>query len=166
MKLIITSILIFLLYHFANSQSPKVEIYFLKSRLAPVENKAWPNYVVRHFVATKNDLADSAFIHDSEILAYDTTQKIIHITGNAALKISELEPPIPDGIQFVLTVDKEPVLAGYFINRSTSEPVVSYMIMNRKDTLCHIDRLLPGVEIDDRKSNTLVDAFRFTNRLR
>ncbi len=149
----------------SQQEGPKVEIYLLKNRIPSIDNENWPSFAVRHFYATKNDIQDSAFISDTEILGYDTTLKNIRINKSAALKIASLEPEIPKGIQFVLTVNKEPILNGYFINRLTPEPVISYMIMNWNDTLCHIDRLLPGLDIDDRKNKNLIEAFKSTNRL-
>lgn len=161
----VIGILLYSVFITSQQGGPKIEIYLLKSRLPAIDNENWPSFAVKHFTATKNDLQDSAFILDTEILSYDSTRCNIGITKSAALKISSLKPGIPQGIQFVLTIDKEPVLQGFFINKNASEPVMSYMIMNKNDTICHIDRLLPGIKADERKSKNLINAFKVTRRL-
>ncbi len=146
-------------------KGPKIEIYLAKYRVPPMKNENWPSTVVHHFHATQSEIQDSPFIMDKEIISYDSTMNNIHLSKSAALKISNLNPLIPEGIQFILTIDKVPTINGYFINKNASEPVVSYMIMNKNDTLCHIDRLLPGIRNDARKDSNLISAFKTTNRL-
>jgi hypothetical protein len=145
-------------------EKPKVEIYLTKTKLLTVNTKL-PTSIAGYFYATKNDLVDSPFIKDSEILSYNVKRGNIKFTKETSLLISKLEPIINEGIQFVITVNKEPVLNGYFINKLTSQPVISYMIMNKNDSIYHIDRLLPDIAEDERKNENLVNAFKLTGRL-
>ena len=166
MKTLFLLLLIPSYFQLQAQDNPLVEIYLLKNRISTIENRNWPSSVVNHFYANSNDLLDTAFIKDSEIISYDSSTFKLKVTKSASLKIAYLEPPIPKGIQFVITVNKEPVLNGYFINKFTSIPVFSYMIMNHADSVYTIDRLMPDVIIDDRKGQKLIDNLLSTGRMK
>jgi hypothetical protein len=149
-------------------EPPKIEIYLLNKRVAAIEQSFGPTNMTKHFIATKKDLQAFAFILDSDILSYDSARSNLKVNKSASLKIARLEPKIPEGIQFALTINKVPVICGYFINKYTSEPVISYMIMNREvmDSSYHIDKFLLNGKTDDRKSEKMIGAFKSTNRLK
>ncbi|MEI7965376.1 MAG: hypothetical protein WCH29_09395 [Chitinophagaceae bacterium] len=165
MKLLITLIFFLGFYSPAISQKPKIEIYLLKKRFPPIEKEGLSFSRASHFNVTSNDIQDSAFILDTEILNYDSSKNIFRVAASASLKISSLDPSISEGIQFTLAIDKRPILNGYFINKFTSSPLLSYMIMNRNDSIYSIDRLMPGIKNDDRKNPILINAFKVTARL-
>ena len=147
---------------------PKIEIYLLKTRLDQDNPQGYPKSLARPFQPKQTDLQDTPFIKDTDIIWYDTSRSKITLSVSGSQKIIDLQPPIIDGIQFALTVDRKPVMCGYFINRVTSQPAISYMIMNilNQDSTFSISRLLPGNHTDDRVNAILIKALSETNRLK
>lgn len=72
------------------------------------------------FDANCKELNSKPLVSDNEILVLDTIANKIKLSADAINKIAALSPSMKDGIQFVICVDKEPVLKGYFWNSFSS----------------------------------------------
>src|SRR5688572_5207208 len=109
-----------------NGHRPKinysVEIYTLKNLPANTPDKK-----AVEFDITKEELPEMPFIIDDGIRLFDTTSFEITFSKEAAEKIGKLQPELAVGIPFVLTVDREPVLTGYFVNRLSSHGCAAYI---------------------------------------
>ena len=75
-----------------------------------------------------SDLKIEPFITDDEILSFDTENNKLVFDSIAANRIYQLEPNMIKGVQFVITVDKKPVLNGYFWSLHSSYSCNSYCI--------------------------------------
>ena len=152
-------------------ERPVIEIYLLKTRIESLQEfrEMAEKKVACHFFAKESDLAGSAFIKDTEIIWYDTALNKIEFTHSAVEKIIEIDPPVNDGVQFVLTINRRPALCGYFINKHTSQPVMSYSISNQDENIKMIYKWIPFTlysKLDERKNIELVNAFKASSRLK
>ena len=82
------------------------------------------------FEVEKEDLEIMPFIKDTEILAFNAEMSVITFDSIVRKRLRELHPEISQGKQFAITVDKEPVLTGYFWNLLSSQTCHWYSIYN------------------------------------
>jgi len=76
--------------------------------------------VAGEFDAKKSDLSSIPLISDSEIVSFNKSNNELIIKSNASKKIFEIEDEFVTSTQFVISVDKKPVLTGYFNNLASS----------------------------------------------
>ena len=72
------------------------------------------------FIADSIDLQSQPFITDVEIKAFEKHNNSVVLDSKAARRIYELSPEKNFGQQFVITVDKEPKVSGYFWNTNSA----------------------------------------------
>lgn len=108
---------------FGQISNSKVEIYLLKEFVQPDRNSS-------KFWVDKDDLKNTPIIHNNEILGYDTLTYEISVDTSVCKKLRVLKPCLPNGIQFALTLDKNPILTGYFWNPASSFGCDWYLIQN------------------------------------
>ncbi|MFP5436390.1 MAG: hypothetical protein ACLGH8_01220 [Bacteroidia bacterium] len=77
-------------------------------------------YFATDFHYSKDDLQQKPFIKDDEILNLNLKTNTIEFTNLASEKIFKLKPHMGNGVQFVISVDKKPVMNGYFYNPYSS----------------------------------------------
>jgi hypothetical protein len=75
-----------------------------------------------------SDLKMVPFITDDEILSFNLDNNKLSVDSLAANRIYELKRNMIKGVQFVITVDKKPVLNGYFWSLDSSYSCNSYCI--------------------------------------
>ncbi|MGV7105853.1 hypothetical protein [Flavobacterium sp. U410] len=76
------------------------------------------------------DLEKTPLINDDEILKFDFNTSQIFMTGSVVNKIKNLDWKMKNnfGRQFVLCINKKPILNGYFYNSSSSYLSNTYQI--------------------------------------
>ncbi|WP_417887964.1 hypothetical protein [Zunongwangia sp.] len=80
------------------------------------------------FSATTQDLKENPFIKDEEIIGFDFKESKIRISSTGVSKIMSLKPNMNHSRQFVITIDKMPILTGYFFNTFSSSYVSHFYI--------------------------------------
>ncbi len=80
------------------------------------------------FIAKESDLMTDPLVKDSEIINFDFNNNELLISSEGTDRIRNLEPEFSFHNQFVLTIDKKPILTGYFRSTFSSWPVDSYCI--------------------------------------
>ena len=111
------------------------------------------------------------FIIDDEVVSFDTSSYKITFTKEAAKRIGELKPGLSVGIPFVLAVDREPILTGYFVNQLSSFGCAAYVMSNSFSTVHVLQKGLPEHHyetkiVERRKSFLLLQALERTGRLK
>ncbi len=166
-KAFITILLLVILGSFRDPKiNYSIEIYLLKNLKPKIENG-----IVTEFKFQKNDLPVLPFISDDDIESFDTSLNKIYFKKEAAKRIGALKPDLKVGIPFVLTVDREPVLTGYFCNIFSSFGCGSYVLINLKDTALILKKGLPEYSYttsiaEKRKGYFFLQALERTGRIR
>jgi len=143
-----------------------VEIYLLKG-----DGLKSGHGIQGDFSIEKKNVPEKPFIRNEEITSFDTSSFTITFKNEAATRIGRLKPELSRGIPFVLTVDREPVLCGYFLNVLTSFGCGGYALINFNSTKQKLIKGLPEYSYEDileerRKDPILIQALKKTNRLR
>ncbi|WP_330441832.1 hypothetical protein [Flavobacterium sp. C4GT6] len=148
MKCVILFLVALLAMGCKEEKHPKIEIYLLKHRLAFVDAvpfKETSKYkeieydrakdifkdaqfdTIREevvfagqFEADSVDLQSEPFIDDSDIKAFDLRANKLMLSKKVIKRICNLYPDRNFGEQFVITVNKEPMLTGYFWNTQSA----------------------------------------------
>jgi|WetSurMetagenome_2_1015567.scaffolds.fasta_scaffold25921_1 hypothetical protein len=147
---------------FGQTLAPKIEIYLLN-------NFVQPDKGTKRFTVTQSDLQENPLIADHQIIRYDSVKFVYTIDTIVCPKLVSLNPSLSNGIQFAITVDRKPIICGYFWN-----PVSSFgcdwfniPIICRKEI--KIYKGLPEYSNRDipeiRNDPGLIDAFIKSNRL-
>jgi hypothetical protein len=74
------------------------------------------------FIAEKKDLNEKPLISDDDILSLDLKTNEIRFSETGIFKIRNIKPNFKYSTQFVICVNKEPQLTGYFMNVFSSFP--------------------------------------------
>src|SRR5690606_24550528 len=111
------------------------------------------------------------FLRDDDIDYYDTSNNKIFITKDASKRIAALKPKLNVGIPFVLTVDRQPILTGYFWNNASSFGCAAYVLFNTNDTTQRLLKGLPEYSyissiIEKRKNYFFLQALERTGRIK
>ena len=143
-----------------------VEIY-----LVPHQQSKATHSIPKEFDVKKEDLPTMPFIIDDEIESFDTANYRITFSKEAAKRIGALKPNLSVGIPFVLTLDREPVLTGYFVNTLSSFSFGAYVLLNTTQTVQKLRRGLPEhryktLITEKRKNFLVIQALERTGRLR
>lgn len=162
-----------------SQKKPVIEIYLLKKKITG--DSIFSKVVSSYFLPDKNDITDTAFITDNEITGYviiaDSTNLIkntsytLLLANSAQQKINSLRQiPICCGLQFVIAINKTPVLGGYFWNPFSSFGCVwiaAYAEYRNGLVLRKGIGGWPwGKDKEDPRGNiNLISAFRSTGRL-
>jgi len=125
----------------------------------------------KEFTIKKEDLPTMPFIKDDEIELFDTSSYKITFSKEAAERIGALKPSLPVGIPFVLTIDREPILTGYFVNELSSFGCAAYVMSNSSNSVQELQKGLPEqhykTQIVEKRTNfLLVQALERTGRLK
>ena len=164
MKLIYLMTIGILLSNSAYGQNvtPKIEVYLL-NHFVLSENGT------KRFNVTDSDLQENPLIEDYQIIRYDTLKFEFTIDTLVCSKLSSLNPSLPIGIQFAITVDRNPVISGYFWNPVSSFGCDWYNIPVICRQEIKIYKGLPeysNTGIPEMRNNSrLVDALIKSNRL-
>lgn len=128
------------------------------------------------FKVTVNDLMDRPFITDGQILKLDVEKNEIRLDSLATMQVSMLEADMRYGTQLVITVDKKPVLAGYFWNGFSSYWCHTYHIMYHRNITVQDHSRSHQIFYEPIKNTEginqppypteLIEAFRSSGRLR
>ena len=111
------------------------------------------------------------FINDDEIALFDSSTYKITFLKEAAKRIGTLKPSLSVGIPFVLTVDRQPVLTGYFVNQLSSFGCAAYVLTNTQNGVQELLKGLPEhqykASIAEKRKNLLfLQALERTGRLK
>jgi hypothetical protein len=165
-KLLLT-ISLFVLASFHKTKiNYSIELYILPNSKSIVKNGLATEFEINNI-----DLPTLPFIRDDDIEYYDTSHDKIFISQDAAKRISELKPKLNVGIPFVLTVDRQPILTGYFWNTVSSFGCASYVLFNSNDTSQNLLRGLPEYSyvdsiIEKRRNYFFLQALERTGRIK
>ena len=148
------------------AQSPVVEIYLIKEKAA-LDTSEGPDA----FHVLKSDLPKEPFIKNGGILFYNDSTFEITVTQAAAEIISTLKPALQVGIPFVLTIDREPILYGYFTNLFSSFTSGANSISVTKSTVHRIQKGIPEYNfeksiMEHRNDWRLIQAMKISGRLK
>lgn len=148
-KRVIILSLTFLLVVSCQEKKDKIEIYLLNKRIVSSEGIPFPemdvydslsNEVKESFKYSSYDLIDSTIIHagkfnvsyddidekplveDDEIISLNLKHNTIKIKSSGISKIQDLKQDMNRSIQFVLCVDKNPIITDYFTSIFSSFP--------------------------------------------
>lgn len=191
-------LLILVLVSCSKHDSTLVEIYIPKNRIpsdegisipknipAVIRDKVLDTSIVRlnpkdssfifmgEFKSSVNDLSPIPLITDKDILSYNPKNGKITFSEGASEKISKLKYDFY-GTQFVVTINKEPVFNGYFVNGMSSVVADTYFIEylnigSRKRTnefeISEGDGLR-SVKIADLKESKFYKALESTDRIK
>jgi hypothetical protein len=163
-----------------NRQPCKIEFYLLK-KFKPGSDTTKKS--MANFSVDMNDLADTAFIKDNEIIGYsfktDTikyngksmiaTRQMFKVVASVTERINKLNLPLCCGRQFALVVNGQIVYAGYLWNLVSSfgcDGITAFAYDNRIEIL----RKLPDYDFsidsnDPRRNKILFNCLTLTNRL-
>lgn len=162
--------------HDSNGHPPRIEVYFL-NEYKPVSDSSF------YFEPTENQIADTPFIYDAEILGYEIQPDTSHNSHNEEYnyyillsksgqqKIRQLENiPLDRGIPFAITVDRVPVYGGYFWNIVSSFSCDWIVATGHPMEKLEIASGLPDYYFtkeypDPRHNDNLIDALNKTDRL-
>jgi len=81
-----------------------------------------------HYSVKNNDLEKTPFITNDEIIGFNLNNSEIVLSNSAAKKLTKFHPMSHFGEQFVITVNKKPVLNGYLYNFAFSYYVNTFHI--------------------------------------
>ena len=141
-----------------------IEVHLLR-KVRPM----FDNRVVSGFEYDSSDVVREALIHDEEIVGYDSADSSILFTDSTAKRIGRLEPSLPIGIPFILTIDGEPVLSGYFWNPTSSFGCKTCVIFASNEPRQRIFNGLPPSEDKVERSrcvkSAIIRACSITGRL-
>ena len=177
-KVITASILVTLFIVNGYGQNCKVEFYLLKNIVESIDSTG----MLSNFNVTKDELEDTAFITDDEIMSFFvkkytkdnkiTEEHFFYVPKTVVERINELKIPLCCGRQFALLVDREIAYGGYFWNHFSSfgcNGIVAYAY----DERISVQRKLPDYgseddkdELDKRKKPILFDCLKSTNRMK
>ncbi len=131
---------------------------------------------------SENNLKSSPLIEDSEILFLCKDSSQIQLSNSGFRKLQNLNYKDDDGRQYVITVNKKPVLNGYLMSRRYSSRVYSHnfllfdeIVENEKPAENHpLEIFCVNSYIDfSKKTKTdlnnyplLINAFKKTDRLK
>ena len=151
------------------SYSPKIN-YSIEIYLPDTSNVNSGGIAPTEFIILKEHLPEMPFINDEGIEQFDTANFKITFSKEAAAKIKTLKPGLAKGIPFVLAVDREPVLSGYFINTFSSVGCRAY-VLNTRDRVQRLTKGLPehyyeGLIAERRNSSIFIQALERTGRLK
>ncbi|MFP5438390.1 MAG: hypothetical protein ACLGH8_11415 [Bacteroidia bacterium] len=191
------------------NDKPKVEIYLLNKRIPQTEGvlfkttsyyknldsiyKKWygeryVDTIKREFIyggkftVVKSNLEYKPFIADEEISSFNSQTNIIAFDSSVVSRIRKLKPSMGTGTQFVIAVNKQPIVTGYFWNILSSFTCQSYNIVTvdpfgldkKKTNLKHYwlgnftDGYFPPANGKSKRPPyppKLLEALRQTNRL-
>jgi hypothetical protein len=128
------------------------------------------------FLVDINNLKNTPIIKDSEIKFLDTIKNQIEFSESAKKKLSKLKGHTKEGIQFVITDNKKPVMSGYLWNEFSSNysnwNCISYCVRYKEDN--HPNFLYRGIgrenllghPIDFKNYKELIKAFVESNRIK
>lgn len=190
--------LLLILVSCSKHESIHVEIYVPKNRIptdegisipknipAVIRDKVLDTTIVRlnpkdssfifmgEFKSSTNDLPSTPLVTDEDILSYNPKSGKITFSEAASEKISKLKYDFY-GTQFVITMNKNPVFNGYFVNGMSSVTSDTYFIEylnvgSRKRTnefeIFQGDGLR-SVKIADLKESKFYKALESTNRIK
>ena len=182
MKTILT-VIYFALYISSWGQTPqkencKVEIYLLNKVLPGIDTI---KKSCNEFFTKKQDLQDTPFIRDEEILSFsirvDTTNAklklsksyVFQVLNTAPKKINSLEIPLFGGRQFAVIANKKIIYSGYFWN-SKSTLKWNWIMAYADENWIIVEHTWPAeenvIEQDDKRSNPfLLECLKKTGRL-
>ncbi len=143
-----------------------VEIYLLANNHSNLSDS-----ISKELTIKKEDLPIVPFINDDEIEHFDTSNYRITFSREAAKRIGALKPSLSVGIPFVLTVDREPILSGYFVNIVSSFGCGAYVLSNTPQQVQELRKGLPeyyykAIISENRKNHFLIQALERTGRLK
>ena len=143
-----------------------IELYILTDAKSTIKNG-----LATEFEIKDTDLPSLPFLRDDDIDYYDTSKNKIFITKDAAKRIAALKPKLNVGIPFVLTVDRQPILTGYFWNTASSFGCASYVLFNSSDITQKLLKGLPEYSyvnsiIEKRKNYFFLQALERTGRFK
>lgn len=149
---------------FSQDNTSKIEIYLLNN-FVQTEKES------KEFWIDSTDLEQEPIVSDSQIWGYDTLTYEIFIDTVVCKKFRNLKPALPIGIQFALTVDKMPIITGYFWNPVSSFGCDWYMIPNicsgrlkiYKGEPEHLNNDLPELRNSPKLINTVIQTNRLMN---
>ena len=177
---IIQAIIISLILLFSTTnvygQTCRIEFYLLKKVI--MEDSSSSNSIVSDFHVTLDDLEDSPFITDNEIISFSILKDTIHskirerhifeLPKTVVNRINGLKIPLCCGVQFALLVNGEIVYGGYFWNLFSSFGCNGIGAFANNDKL-EVFRRLPDFGSEDnvwdiRRNSKLFDCLEATNR--
>ncbi|RYY45043.1 MAG: hypothetical protein EOO06_17200 [Chitinophagaceae bacterium] len=166
MKLLIAILSILVLSGHRPLINYSVEIYLLPGKRSTTKDN-----IPKEFEVFKEELPPMPFINDDEVVSFDTSSHKTTFKKEAAKRIGALKPSLPAGIPFVLTVDREPVLTGYFVNQLSSSGCAAYVMTNSSNTVQELRKGLPEHRfktqiVEKRKNFLLLQALERTGRLK
>ena len=164
-----------------NRSDCKIEIYLLKT-IKP--NLDTSKTLQSEFSVSKDDLTDTPFIRDLEIISYvflrDTSrgvhgQNIVEerhgfkVNSNVTKRVNNLKIPLCCGRQFAVVVNSQVAYAGYFWNLRSSFGS-DWITAFSYGKYIELRKKLPDLEFpidpnDPRKNQTLFNCLISTNRL-
>jgi hypothetical protein len=158
------------LFAITSFNKPKIN-YSIELYVLPDTKSTIKNGLATEFEIKDTDLPTLPFIRDDDIDYYDTCINKIFITQDAAIRIAELKPKLNVGIPFVLTVDRKPILTGYFWSTFSSFGCASYVFFNSNDTTQKLLKGLPEYSyankiIEKRKNYFFLQALERTGRIK
>jgi hypothetical protein len=129
-----------------------------------------------HYNVKNNDLEKTPFITNDEIIGFNLKNSEIILSNSAAKKLNKFHPMSHFGEQFIITVNKRPVLNGYLYNFVYSYyvntfhiPYIQYseeLLKDKKEG--HIFSLKYGQDIQTpnlKENLILYNAFKESNRV-
>lgn len=128
------------------------------------------------FLIDINNLEDKPLINDNDILFLDTKTNQIVFTESAKKLLSSFKGHTREGIQFVMTDNRKPIISGYFWNDFSSSwsnwNCISYCILYKEKN--HINKMYKGIgnknlegkSIDFSNYEAVIKAFTESNRIK
>lgn len=138
-------ILVLIFFNSCKKNEDKVEIYLLKRRIMSTEGIPVDEYsklknikdfesikycsfdTVKKqliyggkFIASQNDFEEEPLVKNDEVLALNIEKSELILSQSARKKISQIKPSMKYGVQFVIAVNKQPCLTGYFRSNISS----------------------------------------------
>ena len=141
--------------------------YSVERYLLPSKHSKTNDSIPEEFEVNKENLPTMPFINDDELVLFDTSSNKITFAKEAAKRIGTLKPSLPVGIPFILTVDREPVLTGYFVNQLSSFGCAAYVMTNSSNVVQELKKGLPEHHyknkiVEKRKNFLLLQALERT----
>jgi hypothetical protein len=162
------------------TQDNKIEFYLLKS-VKP--NKTDLKGLRGEFQITREDLANTPFIKDEEILCYlrfNDTIKIkgqlviqvrhqIKVRSSVAGSVNKLDMPLCCGRQFAVVLNGEIIYGGYFWSLLSSwgcDTITAFTLGDRIDILRKLPDYDENKESDPRDNEKLFTALKNSGRMK
>jgi len=207
MKKIFSILLFSFLLFSCENHKEKIEVYLLKNRVKTTEGIAVLEYVklkkIKYdtnlenikdcnydsiskqliyggkFTVDKKNIETKPLITDEEVLKLNLKKSELILSEIGRNRITQLKPNMKDGIQFVICVNKQPYLTGYFRSNISSNiynwNYIGYDYFDHKIATIHdknfVIRQNEGYEkwkpilCNLNQYPKLVSAFRNTNRI-